>query len=1409
MRRWAAALVALLAVTIGGGLFVVTRSWFIVRLVQPQLEERLGGPVRIGRATYRGEGGFVFEGIELEAPGLRSPARRLVYLEHMVAVVDADALWRGEIVLRDVEMSGLHIRLSEDARQSGFMNFMSLRPQWKTDVDILPPTLRIHDVTVQMGAHDGERFDSVGQRMFTGAMHPVDDAPGWFRFELAEIDSAETAQPVGGVVVEGQWHAATHAFETTLHGLELNPGTYDMCPSLVRFWWEKLGLEGRVGRSDVVYVPGERMGVRMNLEGVSLDLPTASDPLWAKYEDGASSPAVTAPRLLVDQGEVELTPQRLTLRDLRGTLGRRVGEAGSPGMPYRGSFSVEALPPFAWSDRQAWFESVRNSAPFEMEFEISNFAVEPDAAGRTPPVALPAAVASLFDKFNLTRWSLDSRFTIRRAAPSGPAGAAPADAAGLAGIQVEGEVNLTQARGAFDAFPYPLDNVTARVTFNEREAVIEHLAATGANDSTVSVTGRIAPLGRDPGVEVNLKARDLATGETLRGALSEKRRAVYDMFFHEPSRAALAERGLLEGLENFTYGGTIDVDLSFLRPVGPGQRVTVAGEARIGRLGIIHEFFPYPATIESGRVVIGDDAVELRGVGPDDGLMVRSPTGGRGTVTGRVELRRENGEVRAAPQLHLAVEDDAYSPLLYAAIPMAGRAERAAEQGARAQADDMTADVSRLLAGLGLEGRVDYQGDIRTREDGGLEYEFEVSLGGSATPHRSLAEDMGRAGFVWPEGFHLDDISGIVRVSPAGIALDGLSGHDGDMDARAEGMLTLGGDEPKIDLSIGLAQMPLGPYLISLAPSDSEAKVRELWDRYEPSGRFGLDIEYEAAAGASDRFELVVRPGDLEVTLDGRRASVSGRSGDIRLADGQVTFRALNLGLGEGERDDGVIVLNGSYDRAESERDLRALGEWRRGRLESPLVPEVLRIVGATAQIEHYRTLAPSGLFDADFSYVSPRFGRPREFEIALAPSDIAARINDRELNAVFEPGLVVRFVPGRIDVSDLVGTIDGGTFYVDGQVNLADRVTASASVEYHGRLRSDDVEALLPRRIREWAESVKFTDDGHSSLRRGQILLREVDGPGGRGWEVNFAGLIRTADASISIGADLAGIDGDYNVTLSQLPGQWPDMDINAHVRSMYLNRRLITDLTAFAHFDRATESMLVPYFESDSHGGKISGNAKFGVGDAGRYEVRLDLAGVDLDAVVRPAPSAPTPDGAPVPAADGPGADGEVYATFHMVGRRGEPATRIGRGQVRTIGERVAAMPLVLRLVQIIQGVLPLGGDLDYLDAPFYIDGDRLIFEDIVMENSMGEYSPIQVFGAGSMNLTDFELDLRFQVRTWTPFMRQVLQPIGDQILGIQVLGPLNDPRVSLRPLPGLTGAGAPATIASGQSTGKAHDR
>ena len=116
---------------------------------------------------------------------------------------------------------------------------------------------------------------------------------------------------------------------------------------------------------------------------------------------------------------------------------------------------------------------------------------------------------------------------------------------------------------------------------------------------------------------------------------------------------------------------------------------------------------------------------------------------------------------------------------------------------------------------------------------------------------------------------------------------------------------------------------------------------------------------------------------------------------------------------------------------------------------------------------------------------------------------------------------------------------------------------------------------------------------------------------------------------------------------------------------------------------------------------------------------------------------------------------------------------------------------MPIMLRLAQILQLTLPFGGDLNYADAEFYIAGEMLYFEELVFENTVLDYAPLQLLGSGTLDLKSFELDLKFQARGGLMLVRDVIGSLGDQLLGIEITGPLSDPQANIIALPGLSQA------------------
>ena len=66
-----------LCLLVGLSLWLITRSWFMIWQVGPQLERRLGGDVEIGSAVYKRGGTLVFRDVTLRSRTRRGHTRAI------------------------------------------------------------------------------------------------------------------------------------------------------------------------------------------------------------------------------------------------------------------------------------------------------------------------------------------------------------------------------------------------------------------------------------------------------------------------------------------------------------------------------------------------------------------------------------------------------------------------------------------------------------------------------------------------------------------------------------------------------------------------------------------------------------------------------------------------------------------------------------------------------------------------------------------------------------------------------------------------------------------------------------------------------------------------------------------------------------------------------------------------------------------------------------------------------------------------------------------------------------------------------------------------------------------------------------------------------------------------------------
>ncbi|MCZ6612653.1 MAG: hypothetical protein O6941_08445 [Planctomycetota bacterium] len=1412
-------------------LWLATPSWFIILLAKPQLTRNLGGEVGIGAASYLGNGTLVFEDLTLRTRTHEGPAAQVLGIDRVVVIVDMSTILHDRIHIKDVLLEGVLLRLSEDAQTPGVFNFSALDPQWsldrEKDLPFLAPSVRIDSAIIEMGTHDGGKYVRTGLRRVTGKMYPAADRGKWYRFELTEL--AEDGVNLGqtGVSISGTWNVETLEHRAQIDGLVLDERTLGMCPQIARLWWQRMQPQGRLASAVVQWRRGQPFSAELAIDRVALTIPIATDDFWTSYKQGRVEAAASRPRMRVHSGTIKLRGDELSLDELIGELGSSGTSQQSVGVPYRVNLSIHDLPKFDWEHQQEWMEQVLATAPFEMSLVMDDFSLAPSTDSDAPAVDLPRQVAETLARFNLTGWSLSMDVQISRSEPTvGDGGHLIPQP-----IRTTGEATIREASGAFQAFPYPLENVSACVEFDSDQVTILELTGQGSSNSTIKMSGWIAPPSGEAAVSLRLFASDIPLDARFREALKGGERTTFDAMLHRPSYEALAEAGLLpddnaiadarrtkqrktndlrrlredlsspeavsrrQSLEReidqletliaagpFELGGRVDLDLTIQRPRGPDQRTEITGTVTVHEAGVVYERFPYPIYVRGGILSLENEQIVIVSGEQGEGIPIVTPGGGRGMVTGEIRLHRTERGTYAEPDLAIDLSGDSLGELLYAAMPVT-EAERADLDQAAVQLGTRRSRIARFLADAGLSGFMNYAGTITADPAGQTTYDFTVEFfDGALQPSGKLPTASRGFGLPWPKGCSLDAVEALIRIRPDAIQLVDFAGNRGDGRITAVGQADLTTDPPEMNLTMHFNDVAFERYLVDLVPDEGAQRVATLWQRYQPGGTYHAKLQYHALGSESQEVQLVVWPEELSLLIDGERVWLIRERGEIVVRADQVTFDDLTMRVRDADRDDGIIVLDGHYGPSDDSADIRMRGSWAAAQFASPLITEALNLIGAAGQADRYRRYRPQGAFDAEFSYESPRGDQPQRYEFTVRPDTLSLRVDDTPVFANFDQGAEVTLAPGLVTLRNVAGRHAGGTFHLDGAVQTEGPLEADLQLDYLGRLDSPQVLAFLPASLRSALDSLKIGAAESVHLGDAELHIAEVEpGETGGRWHTTLAGRLETRGASLDAGVKISELDGVFDLHAEYQPGVGTSLDILARADHARANGRELTNIEARISLGSDGRVVSIREFRADMYGGVVTLQASVGLDSGSEYQAAIDLVGVSLEGiVVRDEPTPREPESAP---SGGDPPTGELYASLRVAGQRGHPETRRGRGAIRVIHGRMISMPLTLRILQLVELMPPFSGSLDFADLEFYVQRDRIVFERLFLE-----CPTLELVGEGSMSYPGMELDVRFRTRGTVPVIRDLIGGLSDQLFVVEVTGPLGDPQARLIPLPGV---------------------
>ena len=1411
---WAGCLVPVIG---GVGLWIVTRSWFLILITTPGLEQKIGGEVRIGHASYHGNGRLVYEDVIVYCPGLEGPESQALRIARADVVIDLSML-PGRLTIKRVELDGVLLRVSEDRREPGQFNFATFNPRWESTGSVVPPTVRIKSAVIEIGTHGDGGYRPAGHRRVAGEMYPVGDG-AWYDFLLQELDDNGVSLGDAGIEIEGTWNVESMEQTARITGLVLDDRMHAMCPQMAQLWWDRMQPEGRVSVAQIMWKKGEPPSVELTVDRMSLTIPLGAREFSASYQQGEVQSVASLPRMHVHEGTIRMVGGQLTLDNLVGEFGSSSEQPELLQMPYRVNFSIHDLPPFDWERPKDWMERVITTAPFEMSVRMDNFRLEPGPGEAPRAVELPRAIADTLARFNLTGWSLSTQVEVTRAAPHvGPDGEPVA-----AHIVTNGKAYIKDAVGAFTGFPYPLENVRASVEFDSDKVTLHYLMADGSENSTLRIAGTIAAPGKGRGISLTLTARGIPLDDRFREGLNEAQRSTFDVLLHQPSYEEIKAEGLLpdaaaidvarlrqrqlltefndlrgqpeseqlrarrkhlgrelEQLETmvdagpFALGGKVDLDLTLERGTGPDDTLGITGTVTIQKAGIVYGRFAYPIYVMGGKLSVEKDRIVILDGPSGRGIPIATPGGGRGTVTGEVRFVRTAEGSRIEPAISIDIHQDSLSDLLYAAMPLTEQDRKATEISALRPVPRRSL-IARLLAGSGLHGWLNHTGVITVDDEGRPTFDFAVELyDATAEPNEELFETMSELGLPSPKGLSLENVHALVQITPEIVRLVDFTGHRGDAVITADADVDLRANPIETELRVEFDNLEIERYLIELTPGNGRRKTAELWDRYHPTGKYDALLHYHSVGDEADQAQITIWPRELRIMIGDEPLWLMADEGRIVLHRGRVVFHDFMLVVRNGNRDEGSIELNGSYGRAASTDAMVLQGAWEGGQLASPLITETLRLLGAEDQALRYARLNASGEFDAEFSFQSAHGSQPAEYEFTIRPKTLGLRLNDVPIFADMSPGSEVTVTPGRIVIRELSGEHAGGTFLIDGAIDVSDGFDADVEIGYYGRVDSPQLLALLPSTVRDVLKELDIQGAEPVRLSDSRLRLIRLD-PEDNTWSTLFEGRLQTQGASLTLnGVEITEVNGTFDILAEYEPdsGANVSIDIDA-TRALFIDREL-TDVTMRLTLGGQDRRISVKDFRARVYNGIVTGDADIGIDDDSEYQAAFELGTVGLAGILSPerqAQSGATRTG------------GQMYASFRLHGRRGHPESRRGRGAIRVAYGRMADMPITLRVLQLFELMPPLSGTLDFADIAFYIDGENLVFETLFME-----CPTLQVLGDGRMQIPGFELDLRLRTQGTVPVLRDIVAAVSNTLFQVEVTGPITAPVAKLIPFPGL---------------------
>lgn len=1387
VRRFFIVLACLAGLSLGG-YYALTQGFVGRWIIESILSNRVGAIASLDAIHIHKSGRTDLYGLKFRVPDVPGKAATFFEAKRLEVDLDTSNWTRGEIGLQAVAAEGIVARISQDS-ETDTVNIQRWRPPTGGRVGRLPRFV-VRSGTIEFCENKGRELTILKSFQIRGEVVP--DDPDTVTINFKEIRHLPDQTEVLGMAVGGR--ITPSEIELVLTNVSLSDWPAESVPSRLRPIFSELALTGEITRTRLEYslrpAPGEDAidGVAATLEftnlGVSLPGISERQPIVAHIPSNTVAPGdpLRLMRVEADRGTITFVGGRTEAR-LEGNI---------EGVPY----SVQAI-----------YHGTTRQSPFEAMFTLGEFDLRRDS-----PIlrfATPLVLERLQD-FGQPVGKVRGQIVLSRAEGQP--------------IAYRGEVRMREGVAAFHRFPYEFHNLRAHVTFTDDEVVIQRVEGDAPNGATIVAEGRISPPNDDAAVLVRVQARDVPIDSKVEDAMGPKRSKIIRRIFNQEKYNDLLARGEIraptdqlkaestddpDAPPGFALGGRAAIDVTVTRDLGPGLdpwHDTIIVD--IAKAGLLPEKFPYPLVGENVRAVITDGIVHLERV------ELHGLHGGTVRVTADLDAsRRADDEPDPDPAIRIEATDFAIDPLLIQALPETQTNGRSARS---------------IVSALGLTGSIDALTTISPGDERGPGVRVEVTPRSlDALPRLKVpagaSEDAPLAGEVVLRNLTgkviLDD--DLLEIDVRGSAsreayvLDSSDPQPGspfslrsNADLSGQRVTTVNFDAQGLDLSL-----PLEGVLAIVAPS-AASTLGELRDTYQPFGSLDLTVDASITPEDTDATIDLRSVHAVHATLpaipgaaDSAEVSVSRSVGSLRIRPGDggrptsVEFNDFHAEVMSGGTPDGTLSANGVAALLhgalahpfQGQSSLRL--EWNDAQIGSPLC----RWIGATVLGELAGDLHnrhdPRGPFDLTLRVLPA--GTTPEIQGELRPRSLRLTMSDGTIDFPHIDG-VAKFDRRSVSFDKAVLNADAWNVAISGawKQDVSGRSEGSAHLAIDSLGIPADLVAAAPAGVCDALRDLKVDATG-------QVLIPTLDiqawwdspsgeDSNGRPDRLKVAGQLVIEGGSADVGVEVTEAFGTVDFEAAR---EGRDALLRYDLSGSFAGMRLagveLTNSHVRVVSGEKPGETFVPSLSGDCYGGRLSGQASVFPTGGNResldrdFDVRMALSGVTLGPLIeglrsnlatgRPADGTTSPPARSGSAGFASRSTARLDVGISLTGTLGKPETRRGRGTASAGQGTLVSLPLIIRLVEASNLMLPLGEPLDLLQASFFVQGRTVSFEELSIFSSSVEF-----LGFGTLTFPDMDLDMIFTHKATyrIPIVGHVLEGLRNELVTTTVGGTLANP-------------------------------